>query len=82
MTNSDHRSVGIVEYWVEKMNVPAERLSAVAYADSKPVATNNTVEGRASNRRVEFKIRPANPDVIVTGIELEKGPIKEVDSRP
>ncbi len=76
------RSVGIVEYWVEKMKVPGDRLSAVAYADSKPVAGNDTAEGRARNRRVEFKIRPLNPDVIVTGIELEKGPIKEVDSRP
>lgn len=76
------RAVGVVEYWTEKMNVPVAKLSAVALADAKPIAKNNTPAGRAANRRVEFKIRPANPQVIVTGIELEKGPIKEVEPRP
>lgn len=66
------RAVGVVEYWVEKMKIAPEKLAAAGFADGKPIAANNTEEGRAANRRVEFKIRPANPQVIVTGIELEK----------
>lgn len=72
------RAVGVVEYWVEKIKIPPERLSAVAYADARPVALNESEEGRAANRRVEFLIRPANPQVIVTGIELEQNPAKKI----
>jgi chemotaxis protein MotB len=34
----------------------AQRLSSVSYADTRPVADNGTIEGRAANRRVELKI--------------------------
>lgn len=34
--------------------VPRERLGIAGYADTVPLAPNDTVEGRASNRRVEF----------------------------
>ncbi len=70
------RAVGVVEYWISEMKIPAEKLSAVAYADGRPVASNEGLQGRAENRRVEFKIRPAHPQVIVTGIEFEKTPAK------
>jgi len=54
---SSARSVGVVEYWLEKMKIPPERLSAVAFADGKPLASNDSEEGRAANRRVEFIAR-------------------------
>ena len=38
--------------------VPAERLAAVGYGDSHPVAPNDTVEGKAKNRRVEIIFKP------------------------
>lgn len=39
--------------------VPASRLSAVGYGDSRPVAPNDTPEGKAKNRRVEIVFTPA-----------------------
>jgi flagellar motor protein MotB len=38
--------------------VPAARLSAVGYGDSRPVAPNDTAEGKAKNRRVEIVFTP------------------------
>ncbi len=37
-----------------KGGLGADRVKAVGYADSQPIATNDTEEGRAKNRRVEI----------------------------
>jgi len=39
--------------------VPAERLAAVSLADTQPVASNDTPEGKAANRRIEIRLIPA-----------------------
>ncbi|MBI3178785.1 MAG: hypothetical protein HYZ27_03950, partial [Deltaproteobacteria bacterium] len=36
--------------------VDAGRLEAIGYGESKPIASNRTKKGRATNRRSEFKI--------------------------
>jgi chemotaxis protein MotB len=52
------RAVSVVEYWEARYKIPPERLTAVAHASGRPVAPNTLSEGRARNRRVEFKIMP------------------------
>ena len=52
-TLSENRAKAIVEYLVKK-GVEADRLSASGFGPSNPVATNETREGRAKNRRVEL----------------------------
>ena len=42
-----------VRYFVEK-GVPSERFRAIGLAETRPVASNDTAQGRANNRRVEF----------------------------
>jgi outer membrane protein OmpA-like peptidoglycan-associated protein len=55
LTLSDNRAKSVVAYLVGK-GIAANRLTAKGYGETKPVATNDTDEGKALNRRVEFKI--------------------------
>lgn len=41
------------------LGLPANRLRAIAYADTKPVKDNSSPDGRAANRRVELVISSA-----------------------
>lgn len=52
---SQSRAEAVVNYLVSK-NISSDRLSSKGYAFDEPIATNDTPEGRAQNRRVEFKI--------------------------
>jgi len=54
---SSARAVTVARYLIEQ-GVPASRLSAAGYADTQPVATNDTAEGRAQNRRIEIVLVP------------------------
>ncbi len=52
---SEQRAQSVRSYLVQK-GVPADRITAVGKGESDPVATNDTAEGRANNRRVEIVI--------------------------
>jgi len=68
-TNEDlsYRRAGTVRDYLIERGVPAEKIKAIGYGKSRPVADNATAEGRANNRRVEIVIQPksqltARPD--------------------
>lgn len=50
---SQRRVDNIKAYLVDKFGISADRLTAVGYGESKPIATNDTEEGRQLNRRVQ-----------------------------
>lgn len=52
---SDGRAKSVVNYLKTKGIAP-ERMKSVGYGESKPIDTNQTEEGRAVNRRVEFTL--------------------------
>ena len=52
---SQRRAASVVRYLVERGVDPA-RLAPMGYGESRPVSTNDTEEGMADNRRVEFVI--------------------------
>ncbi len=51
---SERRAQAVVDYLTEN-GIDRDRLSYRGYGESNPVATNETAEGRARNRRVEIE---------------------------
>jgi OmpA-OmpF porin, OOP family len=52
---SQGRSQSVVDYLVSQ-GIEAARLEAHGYGESKPIDSNETDDGRANNRRVEFTV--------------------------
>ena len=57
---STARATTVVRHLIEKGGVDRQHLSAVGYAETRPVASNDSEEGRASNRRIEIVLYPKN----------------------
>lgn len=55
---STARATSVVRYLEETVGVPPTRLSAVGFGENRPLAPNDTPEGRAGNRRIEIKLVP------------------------
>jgi OmpA-OmpF porin, OOP family len=53
---SEKRAQAVMDYLV-KAGLPADRFTAVGYGSSQPIAANDTDEGKAQNRRIEFVVR-------------------------
>jgi chemotaxis protein MotB len=53
---STARASSVLKYWLDKKLVAAENVMAAGFADTQPMLTNNTDEGRAKNRRVEILV--------------------------
>jgi outer membrane protein OmpA-like peptidoglycan-associated protein len=45
------------EYLISR-EIAADRITAEGFGESRPVADNDTAEGRANNRRVEIVVKP------------------------
>lgn len=55
---SSARATRIARLFIELKAIAPERLSAAGYAEFHPVASNDSTEGRAENRRVDLVVRP------------------------
>lgn len=54
---SGARAASVVRL-MEREGVPASQLVAVSRGETGPIASNDTPEGRAQNRRIDVRIRP------------------------
>ncbi|MCB9336287.1 MAG: PD40 domain-containing protein [Flavobacteriales bacterium] len=52
---SENRAKAVYNYLTQN-GVPTDRLTTKGYGDAQPIASNDTEEGRAENRRTEFKV--------------------------
>ncbi len=66
---SSARSIAMLELLTTRCRIPISRLAVAGYADNVPLASNNTEQGRARNRRVDivmlnkagYEVEPAAP---------------------
>ena len=50
------RAENVKRYLYEQHQVPLHKINVISYGEDKPVAPNNTRDGRAQNRRVVVKV--------------------------
>jgi len=60
------RAIAMLKLLTENFGIPSDRLAIGGYAETSPVDTNDTAEGRAHNRRVDI--------VLLSQLMLMKGP--------
>jgi len=53
---SEKRAQAVADYLV-KAGLPASQFTATGYGSTQPVASNDTDEGKAQNRRIDFLVR-------------------------
>lgn len=53
---SERRAQTVADY-LARAGLPAERFSAVGYGSTQPVAGNDTEQGKAQNRRIDFVVK-------------------------
>lgn len=54
---SQRRALAVANY-LSAQGVDSRRFAVTGFGESRPVASNNTAEGRAQNRRVEIQLSP------------------------
>ena len=55
---SEKRAESAKKYIMDKFNISGDRIAVKGYGSKRPIADDKTKEGRAKNRRVEFKVIP------------------------
>lgn len=63
---SEQRAQSVQSYLLNQ-NVTSVRLASAGFGETRPIASNETVEGRARNRRVEIILTPILEDGTATG---------------
>ncbi|TAK06073.1 MAG: chemotaxis protein MotB [Candidatus Manganitrophaceae bacterium] len=65
---STSRATQVVRY-LSELGVPPEKMSAVGLAEYRPVASNDTPEGKQRNRRIEIVLYPKDLQEIAASVE-------------
>jgi len=66
---STARATTVVRSLIDQGSVDRQHLSAVGYADTQPLASNDSEEGRSSNRRIEIVLYPKDLKDIASQVE-------------
>jgi chemotaxis protein MotB len=76
---SSARATRIARIFLDLHAIPPDRLSAAGYAEFHPVATNETVQGRAENRRVDLVVMPRTRlDFSTSGLAQPSGAWRKI----
>ncbi|MFQ5628414.1 MAG: OmpA family protein [bacterium] len=55
---SEQRAAAVRQYLLANMSIPQNKIASVGYGESKPIASNESRQGRAQNRRIDIVIIP------------------------
>jgi len=66
---STARATNVVRFFIDRSGVNREGLEAVGFADTRPVASNDTEEGRTENRRIEILLYPRDLSQVVEEVK-------------
>lgn len=69
---STARANNVYHYLVDTARLKPSKLTTVGYGQFRPIAGNDTVAGRAKNRRVEIVILPQYPRKPISELEKQK----------
>jgi outer membrane protein OmpA-like peptidoglycan-associated protein len=58
---SEDRAEAVRQYIIANSTISWERIKAIGYGETRPVASNETPEGQAKNRRIDVVIQPVTP---------------------
>jgi outer membrane protein OmpA-like peptidoglycan-associated protein len=54
---SERRAKAVVDYLVKKNGIDPAKITGVGYGEERPIASNDTPEGMAQNRRIEMTVK-------------------------
>jgi len=58
LTLSNERAEAVRQYLIANMGLAPDRVEALGFGETQPIANNETAEGRARNRRIDIVIEP------------------------
>lgn len=58
---SQRRAIAVREYLLANMAMSADRITAQGFGETRPIASNDTEEGRAMNRRIDVVLEISEP---------------------
>jgi OOP family OmpA-OmpF porin len=56
VTLSEKRAFAVMQYMRQSLLIPADQIQSIGYGADRPVASNETADGRAKNRRIDIII--------------------------
>ncbi len=78
---STARATAVVRLLKNKYGLPPNRLGALGYGQYRPIASNQTAQGRAENRRVVFWVKNLSPSDQKAGAHSGPVAVKTSKSR-
>ena len=59
---SSARATVVARFFQEEVEIPPVKLAPIGYGEYRPVTSNDSLEGRAQNRRIEIILAPLPPN--------------------